>query len=162
MTEFRNYSHIKKLLLFTKSLKMKTLNIKLLLILIIFQLVYLQAQNNISVKLTSLSYQFTETQPDILKFKLSENGQLAFEPGLLFAYEGYASSTTALKVSQLFLLDKAMHFAGKTQIMIKFRIVKSFKHSLYFAIGPGLNYRKTWSDIEGYVDEPIYNTTADW
>jgi len=141
---------------------MKTISIKLLFISVIFPVSFLQAQNNLSLKFTSLSYQLTENQPEILKLKLSENGQLAFEPGFMLAYEGYASSTTALKVSQLLLMDKAMHFAGKTQIMIKFRIVKSFKHSLYFAIGPGLNYRKTWSDMEGYVDEPIYNTFSDW
>ena len=142
---------------------MKTKNIRLIIFTLFLQSgIYLQAQNNVSIKFTSLSYQFTETQPDIIKLKLSQNGQLALEPGVLLSYEGYASSTTALKVTQLFMIDKAMHFAGKTQIMIKFRIVKSFKHSLYFAIGPGLNYRKTWADIAGYIDEPIYNTSSDW
>jgi hypothetical protein len=120
------------------------------------------AQNNISLKCTSLSYQFTETQPEILKMQLSNNGKLAFEPGLILAYEGYASSSTALKLSQSAIIDKAMHLSGTTQVMIKFRISKSFKHSFYFGFGPAFHYRKSWSDIEGYVDEPIYNQSKDW
>jgi len=142
---------------------MKSNNFQIVLFLIIFQSgFFVLAQNNISLKLTSLTYQFTETQPDILKLNLSDNGQLALEPGLLFSYEGYASAATAIKISQLLILDKAMHFAAKTQLMIKFRLVKSFKHSFYFAFGPGFNYRKSWADIEGYVDEPIYTTKSDW
>jgi len=87
---------------------------------------------------------------------------LAVEPGLLFSYEGYASSTTALKLVQSLILDKAMHISGMTQLMIKFRLVKSFKHSFYFGFGPAYHYRKTWADMEAYVDEPIYNESADW
>lgn len=120
------------------------------------------AQNNVSFKLSTLSYQFTDTQPGLLKLKLNQNGRLAAEPGLFFAYETYASSNTALKISQALLLDKATHLAGATQIMVKFRVAKSFKHSVYMALGPVFHFRKNWADMEGYIDEPIYNSAEDW
>ena len=123
---------------------------------------FTQSQNNISIKITSLSYQFTETQADIIKMKLSNNGQLAFEPGLILGYEGFASPSTALKFSQFVLLDKAMHIAGSTQLMLKIKLIKSFKNSIYFAVGPGLFYRQSWSNIEDYADESIYNESSGW
>lgn len=119
-------------------------------------------QTNVSLKLSTLSYQFTETQPDLLKMNITSDGKLAAEPGLVIAYEAYASSNTALKISQAILLDKAAHLAGATQIMIKFRVAKSFKHALYMAIGPVFHYRKTWADIDTYINEPVYTTSGDW
>ena len=44
----------------------------------------------------------------------------------------------------------------------KIKLIKSFKHSIYFAVGPGIYYRKSWSDIEGYTNEPIYNESSGW
>jgi len=120
------------------------------------------AQSNVSFKLSTLSYQFTDVQPDLAKLKITSDGKLAFEPGLIFAFEGYASSNAALKISQSFLVDKATHIAGSTQLMIKFRVAKSFKHSLYIGFGPVFHYRQTWADMENYIDEPVYNTSLDW
>lgn len=133
-----------------------------ILILIIGVSFLTEAQTNVSLKLSTLSYQFTETQPDLLKLNLTSNGKLAIEPGLIFSFEAYASSNTALKISQAVIIDKATHLAGATQIMIKFRVAKSFKHALYMAIGPAFHYRKTWADMNGYIDEPVYTTSGDW
>jgi len=142
---------------------MKIFNLKLvLLFILIWSGQFTIAQTNFSLKLNTLTYQFTETQPDLLKLKLSGNGQLAAEPGLIIAYEAYASSKAALKLSQSLIFDKASHLAAATSIMIKFRVAKSFKHSFYLALGPVYHYRKTWADMEGYTDEPIYNIASDW
>jgi hypothetical protein len=141
---------------------MKT-NITILCCLFLITINYsVLSQQNISVKLHTLSYQFTETQPDLLKLNLSSNGQLAAEPGIILAYEAYANSKTALKLSQAVIMDKASHLAGATSVMIKFKLVKSFKHSFYLAIGPTFHYRKNWADMEDYVDEPIYNSNEEW
>ena len=120
------------------------------------------AQNNVGFKLNTFTYQFSEVQPELAKLKLSQNGQFAIEPGIIITYDEYASSNTAIKISQSFILDKALHLAGASQVMIKFRIVKSFKHSLYLALGPVLHFRQTWASDETYIDEPIYNTSLDW
>lgn len=122
----------------------------------------LVAQSNIGIKLTTVTYQFTDVQPELAKLKISQNGQFAFEPGLIFAFEGYATSNTALKISQSFLLDKALHLAGSSQVMIKFRIAKSFKHAVYIGFGPVFHYRQTWANMENYIAEPVYKTSLDW
>lgn len=129
-------------------------------ILISVNLVY--SQSNISLKLSTLSYQFSEAQPELVKIKLSSDGKLAIEPGLIFAYEAYASSNTAIKLSQSLLLDKALRLASVSQILIKFRLAKSFKHSVYLGIGPVFHYRQSWTKFENYTDEPVYNQSGDW
>jgi len=134
----------------------------ILSVVLIFSCLCLRAQNSVSLKLNRLTYQITETQPDLLKLKLSSDGQLAVEPGILFSYETYATSNTALKLSQALLLDKASHLAGATSIMIKFKVAKSFKHSLYMALGPTFHFRNSWVDMESYLDEPVYNSTETW
>lgn len=120
------------------------------------------AQTNFSLKANTITYQFTETQPELTNLKLSGNGKIAAEPGLIIAYEAYANSNTALKLSQAIILDKASHLAGATSAMIKFKLLKSFKHSFYIALGPTFHYRKNWADMEGYIDEPVYNSNEDW
>lgn len=120
------------------------------------------AQNNVGFKLNTLTYQFSDVQPELAKLKLSRNGQFAVEPGIIFSYDEYASSRTAIRVLQSFILDKALHLAGSSQLMIKFRIVKSFKHSVYLALGPVFHFRQTWASDETYIDEPIYNSSIGW
>jgi len=120
------------------------------------------AQSNVSFKLTTLSYQFSDVQSELAKLKLSPKGKLAIEPGLIFSFEGYASSNAAIKISQAFLLDKAVHLAGFTQMMIKFKVAKSFKHAFYIGIGPIFHYRQTWENMDNYIDESIYTTSLDW
>ncbi|MFN8254271.1 MAG: hypothetical protein U0W24_01195 [Bacteroidales bacterium] len=135
---------------------------RILIIVLFLKGITILAQNNISLKLSTISYQFTETQPELLNLQLSENGKLAFEPGLIFSYEGYASSNTAFKFLQSAIYDKAAHFSATTQVMIKFKIAKSFKHSLYLGFGPAVHYRKSWSDMDGYVNEEVYTEKSDW
>jgi hypothetical protein len=131
-------------------------------IVLIFFWSYALAQNNVGFKLNTFTYQFSDVQPELAKLKLSQNGQFAIEPGIIFSYEEFASSNTAIKISQSFILDKALHLAGASQIMIKFRIAKSFKHSVYMALGPVFHFRQTWASDDTYINEPIYNSSIGW
>ncbi len=123
---------------------------------------FANAQSSISVKANTLSYQITEPQADLLKMKLSENGKLAFEPGIVLSFNAFANAKSALNISQFFIMDKASHLAGSTSLMVKFRLIKSYKHSFYVSLGSIVHYRKTWSDLEDYEDESIYNESSDW
>ncbi len=120
------------------------------------------AQNSFSIKANTVTYQFTDTQPELVNLKLSSDGKMATEPGVILAYETYATNNAALKLSQALILDKASHLAGATSIMIKLKLVKSFKHSVYVALGPTFHFRKNWADMDGYIDEPVYNSTEEW
>lgn len=133
-----------------------------LIILIVLAAKILNAQNNFSLKLSPISYQFSDVQPELVKLKPGGDGKLAFEPGLLFSYEEFAGSNTSLKVSQAIILDKATKLSGSTQIMIKFRAIKYFKHSVYAGFGPIVHYRQSWTTIENYVPEPAYKIAGDW
>lgn len=134
----------------------------LFLLLLIFFNNTITAQNSVSFKANTLTYQFTDTQPELANLKLTNDGKLAIEPGVIIAYEAYATSNTALKLSQAVIFDKTGHLAGATSAMIKFRLLKSFKHSIYAALGPTLHFRKNWADMDEYIDEPIYNSTDEW
>jgi hypothetical protein len=122
----------------------------------------LYSQSNLSIRLSTLSYQLSEAQPELVRFKFDQDGKLAFDPGIAISYEAYATGNTALKLNQAFIYDKAAHLAGISQVMIKFRIAKSFKHSFHLGIGPVVHYRKSWADMDNYIDEPIYTTKGDW
>jgi hypothetical protein len=132
------------------------------IVILFFATLSISAQNNISFKLSTISYQFTDLQPELADLKISDNGKLAFEPGLIFSYEGYASPITAIKFLQSAIFDKALHFSATSQIMIKFRLVKSFKHSFYFGFGPAFHYRKSWSDMSTYETEELYTEKSGW
>ncbi len=123
---------------------------------------YVKAQSSISVKLNTETYQLSDAQPDIIKMKLSDDGKIALEPGLIFSYDAYATPNAALHISQSFILDKASRLAGASSIMLKFRIMKYYKHSLYASFGPAIHYRQTWENIAGYKPESIYKSGSDW
>ncbi len=123
---------------------------------------FVNAQSSISIKASTLTYQITDTQPDLIKMKLSENGKLAIEPGIVFSYNIFASARSALNISQAFILDKASHLAGSTSAMVKFRLIKLYQHSFYVSIGPSFHYRKTWADLDGYKNESAYNNSEEW
>lgn len=121
------------------------------------------AQTNASFRLNTITFQASEPQPDVLKTKLSGDGKVAAEPGIIFAYEAYASEIAALKISQSLIYDKAGHIAGGTSLMIKFQLIKAFKHSFSISAGPVMHYRQSWTDMEGYEPEPIYaEGEVDW
>ena len=142
---------------------MKTKLIKYISVILVISISnYFVAQTNFSIKVSTVTYQFTETQPELTKLKLSSDGKIAVEPGVIIAYEAYANSNTALKLTQIAILDKASYLAGATSAMIKFKLLKSFKHSFYVALGPTFHYRQSWADMEEYVDEPVYNSNDDW
>ncbi len=143
-------------------MKRKILSTIILVVLLIANSEYAKTQSNISVKLNSLTYQISDTQPDILHRTLSENGKLATEPGIVFAFDGYASPTAALHISQSFIYDKGSHLAGASSVMVKFRLLKYYQHSLYAAFGPTFHYRQTWENIDGYKPENYYKQGSDW
>ncbi len=122
-----------------------------------------KGQKNISFKLLSITTnQFENRNSSIYKSKLTDNGKFTFEPGILFTYEVYANQNSALKINQALYNDRCSKLAGFSQILVKFRLGRIWKHSFSIGIGPILHYRKDWSDIEGYQDENLYKVWSDW
>lgn len=73
----------------------------------------------------------------------------------------FAPDRMGLHVAQGFLLDCANRFAGFTHVGI--RILQRYgRHTLSGTIGPGWFYRKSWTDMPGYMDEGLFVNRKGW
>ena len=116
------------------------------------------AQSNISAALGGLGADFgSKKNAPLYKIKADNDGKILLEPGIRLGGEVYASDITSLKFAQTIKLDCMQKIAFSTQVMIRFRLFKIYKHSLSLGIGPCGFYRQTWEDIEGYIDDEVYH-----
>lgn len=92
----------------------------------------------------------------IYKIMPSDGKAGIMEPGIRVGAELYATPATSFKLVQSVKIDEMEKFAFSTQIMIRFRLFKVYKHSLSFGFGPQAFYRQTWKGIDGYIDEGVY------
>jgi hypothetical protein len=127
-----------------------------------FCFIFTDAQSNINIKLNTFTYQFTDNNTQLAKLKLSGNGKFALEPGLIFAYEAFASPVTSLKINTALLMDKAGKFAGFPQVLIRIRLFNAYKHSMTLGVGPAFYFRQTWANISGYEANDVYSGDGAW
>lgn len=117
------------------------------------------AQSNISAALTGLGIDFGDrTNAPIYKIKADNEGKIQLEPGIRLGGEIYASDITSIKFAQTIKLDCMKKAAFSTQVMLRFRVFKIYKHSLSVGIGPCGFYRQTWEESEGYVEDNVYHS----
>ncbi|MCQ2973549.1 MAG: hypothetical protein MJ211_01915 [Bacteroidales bacterium] len=117
------------------------------------------SQSNLSVAVTGLGFDFGDCEnAAIYKIKANDNGKTILQPGLRFGGEVYATPSTSLKFAQTCKIDCMKKMAFSSQIMLRFRIFKIYKHSLSFGFGPTAFYRQTWEGFDGYIDEGIYKS----
>ena len=117
------------------------------------------AQSNVSAALTGVGIDFSDrVNAPIYQIKGGSDGKILVEPGIRLGGEIYANDITSLKFVQTVKLDCMKKAAFSTQLMLRFRIFKIYKHSLSIGIGPCGFYRQTWENIDGYTDEDIYKS----
>lgn len=117
----------------------------------------LKAQQNISVVLIGPGLDFGDRENSaIYKTMPGEDKILLMEPGIRFGAEVYGNPATSFKFAQSVRYDSMHKLAFSTQIMIRLRLFKVYKHSMNFGFGPSVFYRQTWSEIDGYTDEKLY------
>lgn len=136
------------------------LNIKRIIFAATFSMsvVLCAAQSNISAAVGGLGADFGKrVNAPLYKIKADDEGKILLEPGLRLGGEIYASDITSLKFAQTIKIDCMQKVALSTQVMIRFRLFKIYKHSLSLGIGPCGFYRKTWEDVEGYIDDDVYH-----
>lgn len=115
------------------------------------------AQSNFSLDFTSIGFDFGDMEnAPIYTIKVNDNGKVIAEPGIRLAAEAYTSDVVSLKFAQTIRLDEMMTLAMSTQIMLRLRMFKIYKHSVNIGFGPQLFYRKTWQNFDGYIDEGVY------
>ena len=117
------------------------------------------AQSNISLDFTSIGIDFGDgVNAPIYKLKAGDGGKAILEPGIRLAGEVYNTDVVSLKAAQTIRFDEMKKLAMSTQVMLRFRMLKIYKHSVNIAIGPQLFYRKTWQSESGYTDEGLYKS----
>ena len=121
-----------------------------------------KSQSNINIKLSTISYQFTDNNIELVNRKIGKSGKLALEPGLIFAYESFATPASSIKVAMALYYDKASKLAGFSQVMIRFRLFNAYKHSMSIGFGPAFYFRQTWATLDGYQDDGVYTDSGDW
>ena len=122
------------------------------------------SQNSYSAKIFGVGFHpFSEVNSQILTKKIDNNGQFAFEPGVILASEFFLNSDmVSLKPMQSVYFDRMGKIAGFTHLGIRAYVYKKKRHSLVLGIGTSLFYRQDWSNIENYIDEDIYGTKYDF
>ncbi len=117
------------------------------------------AQSNLSLDFTSIGFDFGDGENiPIYKLKAGDGGKAILEPGIRIAGEVYSSDVVSLKFAQTVRIDEMKTLAMSSQVMLRLRMFKIYKHSVNIGFGPQVFYRKTWQNFDGYVDEGVYKT----
>lgn len=118
-------------------------------------------QVNVSLAFTGLGLDFgKDWNVPIYKRKIVDGKSPIFEPGLRFGVEAYASTATSIKAVQTFRYDVMNKMAYSTQVMLRFRVFRAYKHAVSFGVGPTFFYRQSWSKEPGYVEDDVYDDGA--
>ena len=133
----------------------------LLLSILIALTVRVLGQQNVSIGLIGPGFDFGgRVNSPIYETMPGDDKVLIMEPGIRFGVELYATPATSFKLAQAARIDCMKKMAFSTQIMIRFRLFKVYKHSLSFGFGPTAFYRQTWEHIPGYTDENLYKGSS--
>lgn len=120
--------------------------------------IFAVAQSNISAALVGPAFDFGDRENAALyQIKPDESGRFILQPGIRLGAELYANDITSLKFAQTVKMDCMKKAAFSTQIMLRFRLFKIYKHSMSIGFGPVGFYRQTWENIEGYTDDGYKN-----
>jgi len=149
--------------LLKKTLKQQNLNkmkkIITTLAAIVFCCLGALAQSNFSLDFTTIGFDFGDCEnAPIYKLKASESGKTILEPGVRLAAEVYSSDVVSIKFAQTVRIDEMKKAALSSQLMLRLRMIKIYKHSVNIAFGPQIFYRKTWQNEPGYIDEGVYKS----
>jgi len=132
---------------------------------LIFTLIFnILSQDNLSLKLITVTLNPLSKRNDmILVNKLDKAGNFTLEPGVLASYENFSGDLIfSVKALQGVYFDACSKLSGFTHIELKYELFRIWKNSVNIGAGPSFHYRKTWADIDGYVDENIYTASGDW
>ncbi len=129
----------------------------LLNIILLFIIINSYSQSSLSTRLLTLSYHpFAEQNLPLHQNTIDNNGYITLEPGLIFSYDRYIAKNLSFRISTAIINDRYNTLAGNSQIILKYKILKYYKHSLYIGFGPAVFYETEKSTIENWVNEDNY------
>jgi hypothetical protein len=118
-------------------------------------------QNSLSGRIITVSvHPFAEANLPLHQNKFDNLGYVTLEPGLIISYDRYIYKKFSFRLSTAVMNDRYNQMSGFSQVMIKYKLFKYYKHSLYFGFGPAIHYSTNKRDIENYVNEDDYTTSG--
>ena len=121
-----------------------------ILVLIIYSLASINtliAQSAISLKVSTLSYNFKDgVNLDNSSLTIGESKKLSFEPILNFEYERFISGLPlSVRFNQGIGIDANGKYSGITQFKMALSVFRQWKSAINVNIGPGIYYRQKWN-----------------
>jgi hypothetical protein len=134
---------------------MKLKNIRTVLITLVILFNKAAAQDNIGIKYFGLSLhpKGENLNAFLMPNKLDNNAYLVLNLGAELMYEKFIlKDIISVKIIQAFYADCAERPGGFSHLGIRGKILKKGKHSIYGGMGPTFIYRRSWLELQGYVN----------
>jgi hypothetical protein len=117
----------------------------------------LSAQSTLSIRLMTISaHPCADENLALHKKIIDENGYFTFEPGIIASYDRFLIKNLTFRASTSIISDRFNLLSAYSQIMLKLKLFKYYKHSLYAGIGPSVFYESNKTKIENFVNEDRY------
>ncbi|MCF6183016.1 MAG: hypothetical protein L3J56_00065 [Bacteroidales bacterium] len=119
------------------------------------------SQSSLSVRLLTISaHPFAKQNLPLHQNKIDNKGYFTFEPGLIFSYDRFIAKKLSFRISTSVMNDRYNTLAGYSQIMLKYKVLKYYKHSFYIGFGPAIHYETDKTGTEGWVNEANYKQSG--
>ncbi|NPA68174.1 MAG: hypothetical protein GXO50_06155 [Chlorobi bacterium] len=119
------------------------------------------SQSGLSAELLTVStHPFAGQNLSLHMHKIDKNGYITFEPGIIISYNRHIKKRISIKISTAALKDRFDTFAGYGTAMLKYKILKYYKHSVYAGAGLSVFYETDKSYIEDWINEDNYKLSG--
>lgn len=119
------------------------------------------AQNELGVYFCGVTMHLLgDKNAALMPLKLDEKALFVVNVGGAIQYRKYFYKRFSVDVEQTFQADCAFKASLGTGISIGYDFIKSPKHQLIFALGPGIFFRKSWFVLDGYIPVEELNVSA--
>lgn len=123
------------------------------------------SQNNIGIQFFGLAIhpKGDPLNAHLMPFKLDQKAYFVVNFGVIGSYNHFIyKDIISIKLAQNFFADCALQLAGVTHLGVRVRVFKIGRHLLQLGIGPTYMFRKSWYELDGYVQtHPIYGDKTD-
>jgi hypothetical protein len=132
-----------------------------LLLVFLFCTPALSAQWYVGVKLIGLSIHPKKSpHPQLYKGRIDRNGHLVMNYGIALTCEYRFHPYVAVKFGQAILSDCGGKFAGASMLSLRTQVPLGKLGEGTVGMGPFFYYRRTWKNMDGYVEQGIFKESA--
>ncbi|MCF6366258.1 MAG: hypothetical protein L3J35_08660 [Bacteroidales bacterium] len=127
------------------------------IIFLILNLGIISAQSSFSAGLLTVStHPFAEQNLPLHQNSFDNKGYVTFEPGIIMSYDRFLIKNLSFRATTAVMNDRFNLLSGYSQVLLRYKLFKHFKHSLYFGVGSAIFYDTDKTSIENFVNEDNY------